>query len=365
MVRQGNITQVSRDHTEVQDLLTSGVITPEEAGTWSGTNAITRAIGVVDLPELEMSSGALDAGDVFVMCTDGLTRHVEDDEILRCVGANMPQQACDHLIRLTLERGAVDNVTVIVVQYSPKRALPDLDASVPEYAMSADDPQEDFLRPRLSPGTRLNGIYEIDHPIGLGGMGEIYKGHLVETGDPVAIKMMLPEMSDQAAFTLFRKEASALHHIQHDAVVRYYVFTVEPVLRRPYLAMEFVEGRTLTDILHDDGPLSFEAVQSLFLRLASGLQAAHEHGIVHRDISPDNIIIPNNDVARAKIIDFGIARTTQHGTVISGGFAGKFNYVSPEQLGSIRRRCNRKIRHLLPGTGASSGAYRQTHRHGR
>jgi len=199
--------------------------------------------------------------------------------------------------------------------------------------MSADDPQEDFLRPRLSPGTRLNGIYEIDHPIGLGGMGEIYKGHLVETGDPVAIKMMLPEMSDQAAFTLFRKEASALHHIQHDAVVRYYVFTVEPVLRRPYLAMEFVEGRTLTDILHDDGPLSFEAVQSLFLRLASGLQAAHEHGIVHRDISPDNIIIPNNDVARAKIIDFGIARTTQHGTVISGGFAGKFNYVSPEQLG--------------------------------
>ena len=88
--------------------------------------------------------------------------------------------------------------------------------------MSADDSREDFLRPRLSPGTRLNGIYEIDHPIGLGGMGEIYKGHLVETGDPVAIKMMLPEMSDQAAFTLFRKEASALHHIQHDAVVRYY-----------------------------------------------------------------------------------------------------------------------------------------------
>ena len=132
MIRQGNITQVSRDHTEVQDLLTSGVITPEEAGTWAGSNAITRAIGVVDLPELEMSSGPVAAGDVFVMCTDGLTRHVEDDEILRCVRANLPQQACDHLIRLTLERGAVDNVTVIVVQYSLKRGLPDLDASAPE-----------------------------------------------------------------------------------------------------------------------------------------------------------------------------------------------------------------------------------------
>jgi serine/threonine protein kinase len=199
--------------------------------------------------------------------------------------------------------------------------------------MSSDGSQADFSRSRLPPGTRLNGIYEIDHPIGLGGMGEIYKGHLVETGDPVAIKMMLPELSaNDAAFTLFRKEASALHHIQHDAVVRYYVFTVEPVLRRPYLAMEFVDGRTLTEIL-DEGPLSFEAVRSLLQRLASGLQAAHEHGIIHRDISPDNIILPNNNVTRAKIIDFGIARTNQHGTVIGSGFAGKFSYVSPEQLG--------------------------------
>jgi hypothetical protein len=201
--------------------------------------------------------------------------------------------------------------------------------------MSWDDSsQSDFGRPRLSPGTRLNGIYEIDQPIGLGGMGEIYKGHVVETGDPVAIKMMLPELAENdAAFTLFRKEASALHHIQNDAVVRYYVFTVEPVLRRPYLAMEFVDGRTLSNILHDNGPLPFEAVRSLMQRLASGLQAAHQHGIIHRDVSPDNIIIPSGDVARAKIIDFGIARSNQHGTVIGSGFAGKFNYVSPEQLG--------------------------------
>jgi serine/threonine-protein kinase len=199
--------------------------------------------------------------------------------------------------------------------------------------MTSNAPQNESLRTQLSPGTRLNGIYEIDCAIGFGGMGEIYKGHVVETGDPVAIKVLLPEFSENhAALTLFRKEASALHHIQNDSVVRYYVFTVEPVLRRPYLAMEFVDGRTLTDILND-GPLSFEAVQTLLRRLASGLQSAHEHGIIHRDISPDNIIIPNHDVAQAKIIDFGIARTTQHGTVIGSGFAGKFNYVSPEQLG--------------------------------
>jgi serine/threonine-protein kinase len=200
--------------------------------------------------------------------------------------------------------------------------------------MMSGDTHVSFMQPRLSPGTRLNGIYEIDHPIGLGGMGEIYKGHLIETGDPVAIKMMLAEFStNDTAFALFRKEASALHHIQHDAIVRYYVFTIEPALRRPYLAMEFVDGRTLADLVNADGPLSLEAIHLLLRRLASGLQAAHEHGIVHRDISPDNIIVPNNDVSRAKIIDFGIARTAQHGTIIGDGFAGKLSYVSPEQLG--------------------------------
>ena len=115
-------------------------------------------------------------------------------------------------------------------------------------------------------------------------------------------------------------------------MVRFYVFTVEPELRRPYLAMEFVDGSTLTEILDDGGPLSLEAAGRLLHRLASGLNAVHLHDIVHRDISPDNIIVPNNDVTHAKIIDFGIARTAQHGTVIAGGFAGKFSYVSPEQL---------------------------------
>jgi serine/threonine-protein kinase len=199
--------------------------------------------------------------------------------------------------------------------------------------MTANGPPYESWQ-RVSAGTRLNGIYEIDQPIAAGGMGEVYKGHVIETGDPVAIKLMLPDLAEnQAALTLFRKEASALHHVHHDAIVRYYVFTVEPVLRRPYLAFEFVDGRTLSNILHDSGPLTFEAAHKLLHRLACGLQAAHEHGIVHRDMSPDNVMIPYGDVARAKIIDFGIARSNQHGTVIGSGFAGKFSYVSPEQLG--------------------------------
>jgi serine/threonine-protein kinase len=187
----------------------------------------------------------------------------------------------------------------------------------------------------VAPGTRLNGIYEIDEMIGAGGMGEVYKGHEIQTGAAVAIKMLLPDMAEnEAALALFRREAAALHNLPHEAIVRYFLFTVEPALQRPYLSMEFVDGRSLSDIL-EEGPLTFEALVKLMRRIASGLQAAHERGIVHRDVSPDNIIVPLGDVTRAKIIDFGIARSTQLGdkTIIGSGFAGKANYVSPEQVG--------------------------------
>jgi serine/threonine-protein kinase len=166
-------------------------------------------------------------------------------------------------------------------------------------------------------------------------MGEVYKSHEIQTGASVAIKMLLPEMAEnEAALGLFRREAAALHNLPHDAIVRYFLFTVEPVLQRPYLAMEFVNGRSLSDLL-EEGPLSFEALVKLMRRVASGLQAAHEGGIIHRDVSPDNIIVPLGDVTRAKIIDFGIARSAQFGdkTIIGSGFAGKANFVSPEQVG--------------------------------
>ena len=122
LIRDGEIIQLSRDHTEVQDLLAEGSITAEEARNWAGRNGITRAIGVYDEPELEMTSGPLSPGDAFVICSDGLTNHVQEDEILRCVTANRSQPACDELITLTLERGAFDNVTVIVARYRPDGA---------------------------------------------------------------------------------------------------------------------------------------------------------------------------------------------------------------------------------------------------
>ncbi len=122
LVRSGEIVQLSRDHTEIQDLLADGAITPEEAKNWSGRGAITRAVGVYDDPELEVVSGPIQPGDSFVGCSDGLTNHVEDREIRDFVSGSLTQQACDRLVSLALERGGTDNVTVIIARHQPEAA---------------------------------------------------------------------------------------------------------------------------------------------------------------------------------------------------------------------------------------------------
>ena len=203
--------------------------------------------------------------------------------------------------------------------------------------MSTSDDKTRILPPmaRAEVGTQLSGIYELDERIASGGMGEVFRGHNIQTGDHVAIKIVLPEFArDQTILSLFRKEASILNHLSHDAVVRYHVFTIDPGIGRPYLAMEFVNGESLFDMLRR-GPMATEDVRRLCHRVASGLSFVHSAGAVHRDLSPDNVILPGGSVDRAKIIDFGIARSASVGgeTLIGGRFAGKYNYVSPEQLG--------------------------------
>ena len=187
----------------------------------------------------------------------------------------------------------------------------------------------------VPPGTQLNGIYQIVKRIGVGGMGEVYAAREIHSGNPMAIKMILPEFSqDQMVLDLFRREASTLNKVHHEAIVGYSVFSVDPQLQRPYLAMEFAYGPSLRERLRRGRPMRDDEFDTLRKRIASGLDAAHKAGVVHRDMSPDNIVLVDDNVARAKIIDFGIAKAVgEEKTLLGDQFAGKMSYASPEQLG--------------------------------
>ncbi|QYK41012.1 MAG: serine/threonine-protein phosphatase [Paracoccaceae bacterium] len=116
LLRDGVLHQMTTDHTEVNELLRLGTITQDQAANWPRKNVITRAIGVFDTPETDETYGTLQAGDTFLLCSDGLTGHVADEEIAIYLMQPSAQAACDRLIALTLDRGARDNVTVIVTR---------------------------------------------------------------------------------------------------------------------------------------------------------------------------------------------------------------------------------------------------------
>lgn len=121
LINRGAISQVSRDHSELEELIAEGALSREDVNDWP-SNAITRAVGVADDPEFEVVTGPTEPEDIFVICSDGLTRHVQDDEILQHAATRRAQAACDDMLALALDRGGLDNVTIVIVRLLTPRS---------------------------------------------------------------------------------------------------------------------------------------------------------------------------------------------------------------------------------------------------
>ena len=212
-------------------------------------------------------------------------------------------------------------------------ASPDAVTPLPPVAAASTQPRQ------IQVGDVLNHIFEVKRFIARGGMGEVFEGINVNSDERVAIKVILPSLAaDPNVQAMFRKEARTLTRLGHSALVQYRVLAQEPVLGVFYIVTEYVDGRNLSDVLRDLDPSPGELL-ALTKRLAEGLSAAHALGAIHRDIAPDNVMLEGGQLAGAKIIDFGIAKDLDPGsaTIIGDGFAGKLNYVAPEQLGDFGR----------------------------
>jgi serine/threonine-protein kinase len=189
--------------------------------------------------------------------------------------------------------------------------------------------------PSLIPAdTPIVNTYRVKRLLGSGGMGEVYLARHLQLGTWHAVKVIHPALfSNQQVLDLFRREAAVLRGVRHDAIVSYDGFFRDEA-GRSYLVMEYVDGPSLSECL-GRGPLSLDEVFQLRGRLAAGLAAAHRRGAVHRDLSPDNVILPEGDVEQAKLIDFGLCKLTDPAqqTIVGSDFAGMLRYASPEQLG--------------------------------
>ena len=121
LINGGSIHQVSHDHSELEELIAGGTLSREEVKDWP-SNAITRAVGVAADPEFEVVTGPAEPGDIFVICSDGLTTHLQDDEILQHAATRCAQAACDDMLALALDRGGLDNVTIVIVRLLTPRS---------------------------------------------------------------------------------------------------------------------------------------------------------------------------------------------------------------------------------------------------
>ena len=181
-------------------------------------------------------------------------------------------------------------------------------------------------------GDVLNNTYRIEKVLGRGGTSEVYKARSEISGREVALKALRQEFSRNDDFLALMRREEEMREIRHDAVVRYYdnQRTEDGLI---YLVMDYVEGPDLNTKIKQGG-MSADDLITVARRVTEGLVAAHAKKIVHRDLSPDNIILRHGDPADAVIIDFGIAKDTNEGaqTIVGNEFAGKYAYAAPEQL---------------------------------
>jgi tetratricopeptide (TPR) repeat protein/TolB-like protein len=181
----------------------------------------------------------------------------------------------------------------------------------------------------LSTGMLLAGRYRILAEIGAGGMGIVYKARDEELGLDIAVKVLRPDLgTDPECLERFRRELILAREVTHENVVRIHDIGESEGFR--FLTMRLIEGRSLLEVIENDGPLPADRALRVFHQVAEALQQAHDARVVHRDLKPANILLAHDETAY--VTDFGIARSLVAGAwTRSGAIVGTLDYLSPEQ----------------------------------
>ena len=188
----------------------------------------------------------------------------------------------------------------------------------------------------MSAGRLLGGRYQVGELLGYGGMAEVHHGRDLRLGRDVAIKMLRADLARDATFQMrFGREAQNAAALNHPAIVAVYDTGEERGASGeslPYIVMEFVNGRTLKEVLAAEGPLMPRRALEISADICAAIEFSHRHGIIHRDIKPGNVML--TQTGQVKVMDFGIARALASGASTmtqTSAVIGTAQYLSPEQ----------------------------------
>jgi serine/threonine protein phosphatase PrpC len=328
LVRQGQIRQLTADHTYVAMQLKMSLISKEDAMASDLRGVLTRSIGQNPTVQVDYARAVLRSRDIVIQCTDGLHGHVSEGELGDSVSRMTPAEACDHLVRLAGKRGAEDNISVQILRVDHVQRVGYYRGSVAYYA-----PLPTPVSNELQVGQVLDERFEITEVISRSGMSSVFKALDLKTGLPVALKVPLLRLeSDPAFFSRFEREEEIGRALDHPGILK--IVPIDAKERsRPYLVMEYLEGQTLDEVMQRVKPMPEADALRIVSRLCDAIDYMHRHGVIHRDLKPQNVMLCHDGSLR--IMDFGIAKAAASRRITFGGFSptlGTPDYMAPEQV---------------------------------
>ena len=322
VIQGTRIYRLTSDHSYAGLQVKWGFITEEEAMRSPARLRLTRSLGVDPMVNVDYSSTVVGPGDFVLLCSDGIHGSVTEPEMLDAVLRLPPARACQQLVELAEKRGTDDNISVLVAKIGLVEAVGSFRGTAFFTAPQGNESEV---------GKILDGRFELTSVLSEGGMATVYAGLDCETKERVAIK--IPYMryeSDAGAFERFEREEEIGRKLSHPSILR--VIPVEKK-SRPYIVTEHLEGQTLAELLSQVKQLPVEDAVRISSRLLSALEYMHEHGVVHLDLKPRNIMLCNDGSLR--IMDFGISRNSNERASALTKLqptAGTPDYMAPEQV---------------------------------
>ena len=327
LIRAGKIKRLTSDHSYTALQVKLGLLLERNAMTSPHRSTLTRSIGYEPMCHYDIATESLQQGDVILQCSDGLYGFILDEEILEAVVKYHPGEACKRLVALADKRQASDNVSMQIVQV--------WDVGQAQAVKPAKGRVEGPPGHELGVGKVLDERFEITDVIAKSGMASLFKANDRQTGGAVALKVPYLQIeSDPAGFDRFRREEEIGLQLNHPFILK--VLPVENK-SRPYLVMEYLEGQTLSELLKSVRPLPEPDAVKIASRICEALDYMHQHGVIHRDLKPQNIMLCNDGAIR--IMDFGIAKALASRRLTFVGFTpamGTPDYMAPEQVRGSR-----------------------------